>query len=242
MGDRAVDYRDFLIEIARIRVRMLCGFPYTKKLCEDFLVDGSDYEIVAKASAEEIKAESAQYPENLLSKGYCEGVCLYRSIAEQMPSLDGFVFHGAAVDIDGKGVIFTAPSGTGKTTHISLLMKNYPKAVKVINGDKPIIRKTDGQWSLFSTPWAGKEGWRSDVSSPLQAIVVLERGQKNYMKEISPEECFEQIVGQTYLPHNIEARLCTLDLLDEISKRIKFYRLSCNMNDSAAEVSYNMLK
>ena len=242
MGDCAMDFRDFLIEIAGLKVRMLCDFSYTQNLCKEFIATEGDCDIIAKTNPVEINAESAEYTENSFSKGYCESVCLYRSIAEQMPNRDGFVFHGAAVDIDGKGVIFTAPSGTGKTTHISLLMKNYPESVKIINGDKPILRKTDGEWKVFSTPWAGKEGWKNNTSSPLFAIIILERGADNHIDEISGANCFEKIMGQIYIPHNGEARLRTFDLLDEMSKKVKFYRLTCNMEDEAAKVSYTMLK
>ena len=236
------DFHDFVIEIANIKARMICDFPYTKKLCEDFLVDSADFDIIARVSAEEIDAEVAQYTDNSFSRGYCEGICLYRSIAEQMPSLGGFVFHGAAVEICGKGVIFTAPSGTGKTTHVSLLMKNYPNEVKIINGDKPIVRNVDDKWSIFSTPWAGKEGWKRNVSAPLYAIVLVERSGDNFIEEISPETCFEKILGQIYLPHNGPARLETFELLDQMSKTVKFYRLGCNMENGAAQTSFNMLK
>jgi len=178
----------------------------------------------------------------VLTRGYCEGACLYRSIAEQLPTIDGFVFHGAAVEIEGKGVIFTAPSGTGKTTHISLLMKNYPDGVKIINGDKPIIRKIDGEWRIFSTPWAGKEGWKRNVSAPLCAIVIVNRAPENSIEEISPLSCFEEIMGQIYLPRSADSRLLTFDLLDEMAGKTKFYRLNCNMEDAAADTSYNALK
>lgn len=236
------DFHDFVIEIAGIRVRMLCEYSHSQWLCRDFIVDESEYDVVASTSAEEIDFESTQYTDVVFSKAYCEGVCLYRSIAEQMPHLDGFVFHGAAVEIDGKGVIFTAPSGTGKTTHVSLLMKNYPEKVKMINGDKPIIRKIDGEWRVCSTPWAGKEGWKRNVSAPLYAIVMVERATENAICEVPPESCFEFIMKQIYLPCNGEARVVTFDLLDQMASGVKFYRLSCNMHDGAAATSYNALK
>jgi hypothetical protein len=236
------DFHDFVIEIAGIKVQMLCEYPYSNGLCRDFVVDCTDHDILASASNSEIDFESTQYSDNVFSRGYCEGVCLYRSIAEQMPHLDGFVFHGAAVEIGGKGVIFTAPSGTGKTTHISLLMKNYPDDVRIINGDKPIIRKVDGEWRLFSTPWAGKEGWKRNTSAPLDAIVIVNRANDNSIEELVPASCFEEIMSQVYLPSNGSARLCTFDLLDQMSKNVKFYRLCCNMNDEAATTSYNKLK
>ena len=236
------DFRDFMIEIAELKVRLLCEFPYAKNLCASFEIDECVPDIQVKVSPEEIDIEEDKYTDISFSKGYCEGACLYRAIAEQLPERDGFVFHGAAVEIDGKGVIFTAPSGTGKTTHISLLMKNYPDNVRVINGDKPIIRKIDGEWRVFGTPWAGKEGWKRNASAPLSAIVIVNRAENNSIEAIAPEMNFDQLISQVYLPYQGKATLLTFDLLNDIAGTVKFYRLNCNMDDSAAETSYNELK
>lgn len=236
------NYRDFYIKIAELNVRLLCDFPYAQRLCADFITDAPDADITARVSKEEIASEQANYAEGLFSDGYCEGICLYRSIAERLPEFDGFVFHGAAVNINGHGVIFAAPSGVGKSTHISLLFENYPANVSIINGDKPIIRQIDGDWSVFSTPWAGKEGWRENTSAPLTAVVLLERSDTNFIEEVSPKDYFGAIVRQVYLPRTSDGQILTYDLLDEMSRAVKFYRLGCNISNAAAETSYNALK
>lgn len=236
------DYRDFYIKIAELNVRLLCDFPYAQRLCADFITDAAYADITSRVSKEEIASEQANYAEGLFSDGYCEGICLYRSIAERLPEFDGFVFHGAAVNINGHGVIFAAPSGVGKSTHISLLLENFPRNVGIINGDKPIIRQIDGEWRVFSTPWAGKEGWKENTSAPLSLIVLLERSDTNFIEEVSPKEYFDAIVRQVYLPHTPDGQILTYDLLDEMSRAVKFYRLGCNISNAAAETSYNALK
>ncbi len=259
------ELHEFNIKIAELNVKMLCRYPYAKRLCTDFLVGGSDSEadksgteavgcrgarecdgaiadIVARVSAEQIASEKALSPEMNFSDGYCEGICLYRDIAEQLPRKDGFVFHGAAVNVGGRGCVFTARSGTGKTTHISLLMREYPDDVRIINGDKPIIRKVGDEWRVYSTPWAGKEGMKENTSAPLSAVVLLERGEQNSIEKIDPSLYFEAIMGQIYIPKNKEALLKTYDLLDEMSGRVEFYRLRCNMERDAAATSYSALK
>lgn len=236
------DYRDFYIKIAELYVRMLCDFPYAQRLCADFIAEADCADITARVSTEEIAAEHANYAEGLFSDGYCEGICLYRSIAERLPEFDAFVFHGAAVKINGHGVIFAAPSGVGKSTHISLLFENYPANVSIINGDKPIIRQIDGKWRVFSAPWAGKEGWRENTSASLCSVVLLERSESNFIEEISPEAYFGAIARQVYLPRTPDGQILTFDLLDEMSRAVKFYRLGCNISNAAAETSYNALK
>lgn len=233
---------ELFLGIAGLEIRMLCKYPYTERLCGEFLIEGGDPNMTVEVSDAEIEAERNIELEHQFSRGYCEGICLYRAIAEKLPEFDGFVFHGAAVTVNGRGVIFAAPSGTGKTTHISMLLDNYPDEVKILNGDKPIIRKIGGKWRLCSTPWAGKEGWRVNSTAPLSAIVLLGRAAENSIVESSPEENFDAIMRQVYLPKDANARFLTLSLIDEMAGAVSFYRLGCNLENDAAKCSFEALK
>ena len=236
------DFNRFNIEISGLCVRMNAKYPFAFHHCRDYIIsDGDSFDIDAVCDVDEIAREMAAY-DAPHSEAYCENICLYRSIAEQLPSRDRFVFHGAAVSIDGKGYIFTAPSGTGKTTHIELLLKNYPGSVSIINGDKPIIHVTDGGARVCSTPWAGKEGMNANVLRDLSGIVLLKRGEVNRIRQVQPSEHFAPIVAQTYFPKDAEARMATLDLLDKLAARVKFYVLECNISDDAAKTSFEFLK
>ncbi len=235
------ELHSFNIKIAELNIRMFCKYPFVKRLCSEFCVDSDAWDITASVTDEQIKDEKAQTPDTQFSDGYCEGICLYRDIAEKMPRYDGLVFHGASVSINGKGCIFTARSGTGKTTHIKLLMNKYPDNVKIINGDKPIIRRVDGEWRIYSTPWAGKEGMLENTSAPLSSIVIVERGETNSIEKISPGQYFDTLMGQVYIPVDGESMLMTYDLLDDMSGKVEFYRLRCNMETEAADTSYSAL-
>ncbi len=235
------DYNDFYIRIAGLNIRMLCSYPYAQWLCADFTVEETDADVTVHVLSEEIEREQSNYAEGAFSNGYCEGICLYRAIAERLPEFDGFVFHGAAVNINGRGVIFAAPSGVGKSTHVSLLLENYPENVSIVNGDKPIIRKIDGVWTVCSGPWAGKEGWKEKADVPLSAIVLLERAENNFIREIAPEDNFDAIMRQVYLPLTPDGQILTYDLIDEMAQSIKFLRLGCNITKEAADASFGAL-
>ncbi len=230
------------IKLAELDIRMLCSYEYTKKLCSDFETVTDEPVLTLSVSGDDIELERRELDFEASALGYCEGIALYRAIAERIPSYGGFVFHGAAVNINGSGVIFTARSGVGKTTHISLLLKNYPDNVRIINGDKPILRRTDGKWRVFSTPWAGKEGMKTNSFADIKAIVLLERSEENFIDEISSKEAFNAILHQVYLPGDPVARMETFELVDDMAKNVRFYRLGCNISSEAAETSYNMLK
>ena len=232
---------DFKIRISDLTVRLTGLHQHTLDFCRDYLVESEDFDLWVTATEEDTLAEIARHAE-VDSPEYYEKICLYRQIAERLPELDRFVFHGAAVEIGGRGFIFTAPSGTGKTTHIGLLLENYPENVDIINGDKPIVHIPDGGARVCSTPWAGKEGMNRNVSPELAGIVLLRRGEVNRIREVQPSDHFAAIMAQTYFPNDALARVRTLELLDKLAKQVKFYVLECNISDDAAKTSFEFLK
>jgi hypothetical protein len=74
-----------------------------------------------------------------------------------------FLMHGAVVVVDGSIYMFTAPSGTGKSTHVAL-WKKYFKNVEIINGDKPFSRVDESSVWVYGIPWpvkkAGRRMWQ----------------------------------------------------------------------------------
>ena len=234
-------YERFYIEIAGLCVEINARYPFAYSHCRDYLSDRTDADFSVSVTDAEIDAEMANYDEGTFGRDYCEDVCIYRAIAEKLPLYDRLVVHGAAVSINGRGVVFTAPSGTGKTTHIGLLMDNYPNDVSIINGDKPIIHvKADGV-CVCSTPWAGKEDLNANVISPLGTICLVARAKENAISKIDPAQHFSFIMKQMYLPISGESRLLTLDLADKLAKSVDFYLLECNISSDAAKCSFEAL-
>ena len=172
---------------------------------------------------------------------YLEFVCAYRKIAERLPDYDAFVFHGAVIARDSGAFVFSAPSGTGKTTHIRLWEACYPDAW-VLSGDKPIIRKEAGRFYACGTPWRGKEGMGCGQSLPITAICVLERGPENRVERVEDAEIVEALMHQVYLPKNPERLMRQLTLMDECFRQVPIYRLRCNMDPEAARVAYEAMK
>ena len=231
----------FYIKLSDLIIEMHSDFDYTKRYCENYITDSCDVpDIVAEASREQIKAEKLAGGQNLPDE-YCENTCLYRSIAEQLPHFDRVVFHGAAIEVNGKGYVFTAPSGTGKTTHIKLWMEKFGDKVKVVNGDKPILRLRDDGVAISSTPWMGKEKLGCKTEVMLGSSVLLKRSTENKMSRIAPNQCFGELVRQFYLPQENTSKLKTLDVIDRMLKNVPIYLLECDMSTDAAELSYKTL-
>ncbi len=192
-------------------------------------------QITVSASDKEIAAEYARTG-GVLGMGESESNVLYRKTALAMLDFGGFLLHSAAVAVDGVGYVFTAPGGTGKSTHINYWREVYD--AEVINGDKPIIRRIDGGFCVCGTPWRGKERMGAARNVPLKAVCLLERGSENAIERIDTGAALDELFMQLLPIDEPEYIIKQLDLLNELLNEVPIYRLKCTMSPEAARVAY----
>ena len=172
---------------------------------------------------------------------YVEFVCVYRAFCNEIAKRGAMLFHAAVIEMDGEGFAFTAPSGTGKSTHISLWRKAFGDKVRIVNGDKPILRERDGIFTAYGTPWCGKEGWGRNTSVPLRGICFLRRAERNEIARMSPEAAVTRVFSQLLKPTTAEGLNETLRLVDLLIRRVPLYELGCNISEEAALVAYGAM-
>lgn len=230
----------FTIKIADLTVEIHNRYPYVRRLCENYVVEDTEKpDMIVSVSDEEIEKEMVA-TEVPTMPGYAEGVCVYRSICQPLPTLfSSYLLHGAVIEYEGRGYIFTAKSGTGKSTHIGLWQKRFGDGVRVINGDKPIMRFREDALYAYGTPWCGKEGWQTNASVPIHAICFLERAEENSIVRIEPKDAVARIYHQIVIPADLQAVDALFPLLDRTLTQVPCYVLGCNISEEAAEVAYN---
>lgn len=228
---------EFIIEVAGVKVLVKSRYEQTRQYMQDYIVDSDSYDLCSSVTDEEID-KAAEEAIGIAHRYHVETTALYRPIAEAMPFYNGFVFHGASISYQGKAYLFTAPSGTGKSTHISLWKKYLGEEVKIVNGDKPIITATDGKVLIHGTPWSGKERWQKNTSAELSAICLVMRGSENKIEKVDSGEILRDLIYQTYVPSNSESLLKTLELLDAVLKSVPVYRLWCDISQDAVRCSF----
>ncbi len=212
--------------------------------CQDYRIsDRSDADIDVTISGSDIEYERSRSDEPALYRDqYLEELAVYRKIAEKMPFYDTFLMHGSVVAVDGAAYMFTARSGTGKSTHAALWRKLLGDRAVMVNDDKPLVSVEDGMAVVYGTPYNGKHRLGSNISVPLKAVCVLERGDTNVITGIGRQQAYPVLLQQIYRPADRKAFVRTLELIDELTKSVKFYKLKCNMDISAAETAYNAMK
>jgi hypothetical protein len=238
---------EFTVCLAGINVAVTSLFDEVYDYCRDYLTDApADMSIT-------VTPEDITYEENVNIReaqieglavveypySYLETIAVYRKIVTKMLDFNTFLMHGAVVAVGDKAWLFTAPSGTGKTTHINLWLNNIPGSY-VVNGDKPLICVGD-ECTVYGTPWAGKEGMNRNVGVKLCGIVILNRGAENHIEKVPMTQVLPVLIQQSYRPNNKVELEKTLSLLSRLGKKIPMYQLYCNMNPDAAFTSYNVL-
>lgn len=232
----------FKIKIADLVVRIYNKYEFVKRQCAEYIVpDDTKMDFTVSASTEDINRER-EIAEGDFSNGYLESICIYRNICRRMPLFDGFLLHAAVAKVDGVAYAFTADSGVGKSTHLRLWKTLLGEKMSIINGDKPIIRVIDGKVFAYGTPWCGKEGFNSNDFAPLKAICFLERGEINKIKACPSNAVLGKLLNQLIISDKPEIAEKLLDLLNITLSNIDLWRLKCNMDISAAKLSYNTMK
>lgn len=227
----------FTIRIADLNICIHNHYSYVENMCADYLATNRAIDFHVEVSLEAIKKEQedASIPCTL---DYCESICVYRQISNQLIHYDAFLMHGACLEYLGDVYAFCAKSGTGKSTHLLLWKKCFGDAAHIINGDKPILRLRDGVFYVYGTPWCGKEGWNINTSAPLKALCFLERGTTNTIEAVPKSQVMKRLGHQILMPETPDEMVHYLNIMDTLIKQTSCYLLHCNMNEDAAKVAY----
>ena len=148
--------------------------------------------------------------------------------------------HASQVAYRGRGVLFTAPSGTGKTTQAKLWQRY--RGAEIICNDRTLIRKADGAWHTYGYPMDGSEPVRSSDVNTLGAVVLLEQGKVNEVRPLRPGKAASLLMGQTVIDGwSTEARTAAMELLLALLSDVPVYRLTCTPDEQAVEVLEEVL-
>ena len=236
----------FLIKLADIVIEINSIYDDVLDLCKDYIVKDENPVFSIFTNMDDITFErdksisEAIYegiPVINYENGYLETLSVYRKIVNKMLEMDICLIHGAAIALNGEAYLFTAKSGTGKTTHIKLWLNAFKDAY-VINGDKPLLMFKDDKVYVCGTPWSGKENLNRNVIVPLKAICILQRDETNHIEKISFKEASNTLIQQIYKPKDFNDIKTTLGFVSKLGKLVPIYKLGCNMEDEAAIVSY----
>lgn len=229
-----------IIEIETIHIR-----PYA--ICRDYIVTEGNPVFYVKTFQKDIDLSRKRYETRYGICGRWDGLlevfALHDKISEGLIDYSVLLFHSAVIAVNGEAFLFTAPSRTGKTTHILKWLEHLPDAY-VVNGDKPFIKFSDDGTPPLAcgSPWAGKENLYTNTMVPLKSIILMERAEENHIEQISFAQAFPALLQQIYHPDDEGKMRKTLRLMQRLNPAVSFWRFQCNnFKDDCFDVAYNAL-
>lgn len=234
----------FQMELAGIVVEAAARHASTLCFAEGFLVSGRKPELYACPTMADLEREwngglpgGPEIPSEMLLRSQpLERQAIYRKIAEQMPSHRVLLMHGAAVSDGQAAYLFTAPSGTGKTTRAKLLIRAHPEFF-ILNGDKPLIRAEENGLMICGSPWKGKEGYGTSGEAPLKAVFLLERAEKTELTELNMASAFDFLLKQSYIPGDAGSALQAIRLLRSFEKKVRIFRFRSEPTEESVKMA-----
>ncbi len=179
--------------------------------------------------------------DNTNSSGQAAFEFISRIVLYAMIDFGVLPFHGVLLEHEGKGIIISAPSETGKTTH-ARLWRDCKNAL-IINGDNACCYKKDGKWRGFGIPWSGTSGESVNREVDIKAIVVLERGEENEAFRLNDYDAFAQIMPSLHSPSwDYKLTETVLDSLTDFMNNIPVFKLRCRPDEESVDVLKNALE
>lgn len=152
------------------------------------------------------------------------------------------ILHCAYIETQGSAILFSAPSGTGKSTQAGL-WETWRKA-RTVNGDKALLIRTKGEnsknagtWQAAGWPVCGTSEICCNEKYPICAVVMLEQAKENRAERIGAAEAFRELYGQiTVNRWDREELLHSMELLEQLVSEVPVFHLACDISRDAVEV------
>lgn len=229
----------FVMEIAGFPIRVESLFGSTQAYCRAYLADREpEYfvtvtrealwheQVLLDMEADEEGLKRRKFPEPFLERSVIQ-----RRVAELLADRDVVLMHGSTVAVDGRAYLFTAPCGTGKSTHTRLWREVFGDRAVMVNDDKPFLRVTEAGILAYGSPWSGKHGLGNNVCFPLKGICILSRGPENIIRRAKSREVLDFLGKQCFPPAQAA----------QVAARVPLWEMVCNKDPDAAVVSHGAM-
>ena len=240
---------DFSMEIAGVTGAVTSLFDSTKDYCRDYL-SGGEPAFHVTVQREDLAFEQRELDEEALqeklrrrvfSDPFLERAAIQRAFAEHLITRNVLMMHGSTVCVDGKGYLFTAKCGTGKSTHTRFWREVFGSRAVMVNDDKPFVAVKQERILVCGAPWSGKHGLHSNITVPLQGICILERGAENRIRRIGAEEAREMLLHQSHCPVDPEKQEVFRTCMEEVLRRVPLWKMECTKDPQAANVAWDAM-
>ena len=224
-------------KIAGLTVEYDCIYNTLKQRSEKYLCNETKADIKLRLDDNYFKLKRQTFPD--MSDELLEYMGIGTAFYKELLNFGGMMLHASAVAFDDEAYLFAAPSGTGKSTHTQKWTEVFDGA-EIINDDKPAVRKIDGRYFAFGTPFSGKHDISVNSGFLVKAICFLDRGE-NKIESVTPEAALNPLFNLTIRPAD-ESKMDSLcKIVDDMLESIPFYAMHCDISEAAVKMAYNKM-
>ena len=234
----------FILEVAGLATQVQPMFFSTREYCRpyltrrepEFFVEVTSDDLIRQQAALDKEADEEGLRRRKFTDPFLERTVIQEKIAQKLLERDTLLLHGSTVAVDGQAYLFTAPCGTGKSTHTRLWRELFGDRAVMVNDDKVFLSlRQDGVWA-YGSPWMGKHGIGTNISAPLKGICFLQRGTENVIQQAEPQKWLPELIHQCFLP---EERY--LPLVSRLAQRVPLWEMTCTKDPKAAAIAYDAM-
>lgn len=164
----------------------------------------------------------------------CKSVLRAMEIEHTSVQNFGVLFHAACIRVNGEAILFTAPSGVGKSTQAQLWCEN--REAELINGDRCIISQINGRYYMCGVPYCGSSRVSKNVTLPIKAVVYVSRSSQSSAQKLKGINIFrclwEGCCVNTWNSRDVEQ---SIELITALAENVPVVKLSCTPDVSAVE-------
>ena len=210
--------------------------PYLTERQPEFFVEVTGEDLIRQQVLLDQEADAEGLRRRKFTDPFLERTVIQEKIAEKLLERNTLLLHGSTVAVDGQAYLFTAPCGTGKSTHTRLWREVFGDRAVMVNDDKVFLQlRPDGVWA-YGSPWTGKHGIGTNMSAPLKGICFLQRGTENQIQRADIEKWQPELIHQCFIP---EERY--LPLVAQLAQSVPLWEMTCTKDPQVAAIAYEAM-
>ena len=213
--------------------RDYCRDYWTEK-CPEFAIQVTREDLVFEQADLDREAAEDGFRRRVFTDPFLDRAAIQRKMADYLIRRNVLMIHGSAIAVDGRGYLFMAKSGTGKSTQAELW--RIHRGAEVINGDRIMLRSGQYGWEAVGVPFCGSSGIRENRILPLAAVIVLSQAPVTTVAPLTGMRAFRSIwegcTLQTWNRQDVD--LCAMHV-EALLGSVPVLHLACTPDISAVE-------
>lgn len=156
------------------------------------------------------------------------------SLEQKMIKKNSVILHSAYMCYKDAAVLFSAPSGTGKSTQADLWGKY--RGTRTINGDRSLLIREEDGWYAYGWPVCGSSEICHNEKYPIRAIVMLKQAKENKICSLKGIKAVRELMAElTINTWDVVYQNAVMDQLEQILLEIPVYKLECDISEEAVK-------